>query len=62
LLRNGKYIDFHNLKAIPEKEKFGLNASIVNRILVDHEDFLSNGGYICDGSRSIQHETLFRTT
>lgn len=60
LLRNGKYIDFHNLKAIPEKEKFGLNASIVNRILVDHEDFLSNGGYICDGSRSIQHETAFQ--
>ncbi len=60
LLRNGEYIDFHNLKAIPEKEKFGLNAAIVNKILVDHEDFLSNGGYICDGSRSIQHETAFQ--
>ena len=60
LLKDGIYIDFCMMKAIPEKEKLGLNAAMVNRILVDHEDFLVNGGYICDGARSIQHETAFQ--
>lgn len=60
LIKNGVYIDFCIMKAIPEKEKLGLNAAMVNMILVDNEDFLNNGGYICDGARSIQHETAFQ--
>ena len=60
LIRNGMCIDFCMLKAIPSYEHLGLNAAIVNQILVDHEDFLNNGGYICDGARSIQHETAFQ--
>ena len=60
LIKDGIYIDFCMMKAIPEKEKLGLNAAMVNMILVDHEDFLRNGGYICDGARSIQHETAFQ--
>lgn len=60
LIKDGIYIDFCMMKAIPEKEKFGLNAAMVNMILVDHEGFLANGGYICDGARSIQHETAFQ--
>lgn len=60
LIKDGIYIDFCMMKAIPEKEKLGLNAAMVNMILVDNEDFLRNGGYICDGARSIQHETAFQ--
>ena len=33
---------------------------MVNKILVDHEDFFNSGGYISDGSRSINHETAFQ--
>lgn len=60
LIKDGIYIDFCMMKAIPEKEKLGLNAAMVNMILVDHDDFLKNDGYICDGARSIQHETAFQ--
>ncbi len=60
LLKEGKYIDFCMMKAFPEREKYGLNAAMVYTILHDHEDFLSGEGYICDGARSIQHETAFQ--
>lgn len=60
LLKKGKYIDFCMMKADPEREKYGLNAAILYKILMDHTDFLENGGYICDGSRSIQHKTAFQ--
>lgn len=56
----GNYINFTTMKAIPEKEKLGLNAAMVNKILVDHANFLSSGGYICDGARSVNHETAFQ--
>ena len=57
---NGSYINFTIMKSIPEQEKLGLNAAIVNKILTDHNDFLGAGGYINDGARSIQHETAFQ--
>ena len=60
LRKEGAYIDFCVMKAIPEKEKMGLNAAMVYKILMDHEDFLKADGYICDGARSIQHETAFQ--
>ena len=60
LLKDGSYINFAVLKVVPEKEKLAINAAIVNKILVDHKEFLKSGGYICDGSRSIQHETAFQ--
>lgn len=60
LKKQGKHIDFCMLKAIPAYEKSGLNAAIVNQILVDHNAFLNDGGYICDGARSVQHETAFQ--
>lgn len=56
----GNYIDFTMMKAIPEKEKLGINAAMVNKILLDHQDFLGSGGYICDGARSVRHETAFQ--
>ena len=58
--REESYIDFAVMKAMPDKERFGLNAAMVNKILADHEEFLNSGGYICDGARSIQHETAFQ--
>ena len=60
LKKDGSYINFAVLKVIPDKEKFAINAAIVDKILVDHEEFLKSDGYICDGARSIQHETAFQ--
>jgi len=40
----GNYINFTLMKAIPDKERLGLNAAMVNKILEDHKDFLNNGG------------------
>lgn len=60
LNRDRNYIEFCTMKALPEKERLGLNAAMVNKILVDHASFLSGGGYICDGARNIQHETAFQ--
>ncbi len=55
-----KYIDFNVQKTIPEYEGYAVNAALVAAILEDNEAFLSNGGYICDGARSINHETNFQ--
>lgn len=60
LRKTGSYIDFCVMKADPEKERLGVNAAIVYKILEDHDEFLMSGGYICDGARSIQHETAFQ--
>ena len=60
LRKQGSYIDFCVMKAIPAKERLGLNAAMVCRILEVHEEFLKTGGYICDGARSINHETDFQ--
>lgn len=60
LKRDGIYIDFTTLKVLPEKEKLGINAAIISYMLMDHDELFHTGGYICDGSRSIQHETAFQ--
>lgn len=54
------YVDFSVLKALPESERKGINAALVNEILLDHAAFLEKGGYLCDGSRSVLHETAFQ--
>lgn len=54
------YIDFNILRVIPEYEKYAINAAIVYKIVMDNNEFINNGGYICDGSRSISHETMFQ--
>lgn len=54
------FIDFTSLKSIPEFEKYGLNTALVYKILLDHSDYLNASGYICDGSRNINHETAFQ--
>ena len=54
------YIDFNVLKTKPEQEKYAVNAALVAGILQYFHDFLLNGGMICDGARSISHETAFQ--
>ena len=53
-------IDFCVQKTKPDFERYAINAALVEKILTDHDEFLSNGGYICDGSRSVNHETKFQ--
>ena len=54
------YIDFTELKVVPDMEKLSINAALVNKILNDYSDFIAAGGYICDGARNINHETAFQ--
>ena len=54
------YVDFKVMKTNPECEKNGINAALVEGILRYFNSFLTNGGYICDGARSINHETAFQ--
>ena len=60
LRKDGKYINYALQYAKPEFEKYGVNAALVNKILEDHKEFLLSGGYICDGSRTIHHESAFQ--
>lgn len=60
LRKQNGYIDFCGLKAIPERERLGVNAALVYKVLVDQEKFLKGSGYICDGQRNILHETAFQ--
>ena len=54
------YCNLAMQKTIPEFEKFNVNAALVNGVLDSIKDRLSADYYICDGSRSINHETHFQ--
>lgn len=54
------FLDFLVLEADPAWEKQGVNAAIVAGILEENRDFLQRGGILCDGARSIHHETNFQ--
>ena len=56
----GRYINFALMYADPDCEKFGVNAALVYGILQDLAPFLASGGYLCDGSRTLVHETAFQ--
>ena len=61
LSRNGeKWVGFNVQKTNPEYEKYALNAALVEKVLSHYQDFLTNCGVICDGARSINHETAFQ--
>ncbi|MDO5291424.1 MAG: hypothetical protein Q4F05_01615 [bacterium] len=60
LTENTSYVDFNVLKTKPESEKKAINAAIIYKILLDYNNRLKDGFYICDGSRSISHETSFQ--
>ena len=54
------YVDFKVMRTNPECEKNGINAALVEGVLRHFNLFLTEGGYICDGARSINHETAFQ--
>ena len=54
------YAEFSVLRVNPEFEKCAINAAIVAGILREYQENLKDGYYICDGSRSIRHETAFQ--
>lgn len=56
----GSFIGLNVLKFNPDFERYAGNAALVCGILNHYVDFLQNGGFICDGSRSINHETHFQ--
>lgn len=60
LMEEERVLHFNVLKTRPSSEKFGVNAAIVYKILLDFNDKLEKGLYICDGARSILHETAFQ--
>ena len=55
-----RFIGFNALKTKPNHEKNAVNTGLVEGVLSYFDDFLKNGGYICDGARSINHETAFQ--
>ena len=61
LYPNGDFwLEFSVLKTKPSFEKQGVNAAIVAKILESNRHFLEECGVICDGARSINHETHFQ--
>ena len=57
---NDSFLNFNVLKVNPDFEKYSVNAALVCGIVNYYEKFLQDGGIICDGSRSINHETHFQ--
>ena len=55
-----KYFSLAIQKAIPDFEKYSLNAALLNGILDSLNDKLAQGYYVSDGARSIVHETHFQ--
>lgn len=60
LVREGSVLHFYVLKTDPIQEKYGLNAAIIYKILEDVKSEFKEQFYICDGARSILHETAFQ--
>ena len=58
--KNENWADFCVLHSRPKFERKAINAALVYGILLENHDFLSNGGCICDGNRTIRHETAFQ--
>lgn len=55
-----EYVAFVSLRVLPEAEKLGINAAIVSGILETYGEDGQFSRYICDGARSISHETNFQ--
>lgn len=56
---NGNCINYSVHKTNPEYEKKQVNAALIYKVLLEYDEFLRDGGYICDGARNISHETSF---
>ena len=56
-----QYSNFEMMKSLRAQEKLGVNAALINGILMDYNSRLAdNSYYICDGARSVNHETAFQ--
>jgi hypothetical protein len=56
---HGSWLSFDILKTNPSFEKYNINAAIVYQILTEFNSELAEGKYLCNGTRSINHETKF---
>lgn len=56
----GSYLEFSSLRSDPSYEGRGINAAMVFGILDYYAGRLKDGYYICDGARSVRHETFFQ--
>lgn len=54
------YLEFSVLRARPDSERSGINATMVVAILEDYNERLGKAFYINDGERAIRHETAFQ--
>ncbi len=54
------YAAFTTLRVKPEAEKNAINAAVVNCILEEYNSKLGKKFYVCDGARSVRHETAFQ--
>lgn len=59
-IKKHKCYDFAVQKANPEFERLNVNAALVYGMLEDCKEALSSGYYLCDGARSVNHETKFQ--
>jgi len=55
----GTWFKIISQKAIPSYEKLQVNAAVLYRMISDLSDGLRSGKYICNGERTISHETNF---
>ena len=60
IIKESDYANFAMLKTIPLYERQGINAAIVASILESFNEAIDSGYYICDGERSLLHETNFQ--
>lgn len=60
LSKQDRCVEFNVLRIAPEYERLGANAAAVAAVVENHNEFIADGGYICDGARSIRHETAFQ--
>ena len=57
---NELFVNFKVLKTKPKFERYGVNAAMVDGILMYLQDFFDANGILSDGSRNIKHETNFQ--
>ncbi len=60
LTRDRECIYYSVQKTISEYERQGINAALTDGVLTFYKDALLEGAYVCDGERSINHETAFQ--
>ena len=56
----GSYADFTSMKADPAQERLEANAALVTGVVDHYAERLEGVFYICDGERSVLHQTAFQ--